>query len=388
VALCSDKKEMNISGLLATRIMLLCYIMLVSYLYLDYFHIYLYNGDWLDLENGYTRIIVPDTFIYNNIVDVDNAWFSIISSGVKNTIGPSLIWFFGQFDWFVVLGINIFFIWFIFVFFERNLRFYAVEKVQIQRAMVLLALLPSMWFYTIGALKELPMMLFLLMFVHYFNQKKWIGFFLTLVALVVFRYQLMVILLTTFACIKVTSRSFRFSLLGIIVLSLVYPSITSLGPVEMEAVERFRSFQENSIGGFVENIRNSYYGASLFAIIIRVVQSLFEPFLTFIMSPGNYFYEDGWFSVYRFIQFSTLAMVVPYIYRALLNMIGIYKIGKFCNMNIQFIYVMLVLSVVMVGGFSFIHHRYLFPFFPLIMIAAIIHPRKYLVLRSRIVSSG
>lgn len=229
------------------------------------------------------------------------------------------------------------------------------------------------------------MMLLLLMFIYYYNQKKMIGLFLTLVALIVFRYQLIFILFSTMACMKITSRSFRFSLLAIIVLSLIYPLITSFGPLEMEATERFRSGQEGSIGAFVENIRNNYYGVSLFAIIIRTFQSLFEPFLTLIMNPSGYIYENEWFSVYRFIQFSTLVIVAPYIYRVFFNMIRIYKLGRFCNVNIQFIYVILVLSVFTIGGMSFIHHRYLLPFFPLVMIAAMVDPRKHLVLRSRVV---
>ena len=86
--------------------MLTAWVLLLSYQYLDYFYAYLAHGEWLDLENGFTRILIPDTFIYKSIIDTDNVWLSIILSGVKNTIGPSFIWYAAQFDWFIVLFIN------------------------------------------------------------------------------------------------------------------------------------------------------------------------------------------------------------------------------------------------------------------------------------------
>lgn len=103
-----------ISRLRFTRLLATVSIFLFSLMYLNYFHPYLENGQWLNLDNGFTFIIIPDTFLYLDLIDRDNILSSVLSSGVKNTICPSLIWALGQFDWFAVLFINIIFIWFIF----------------------------------------------------------------------------------------------------------------------------------------------------------------------------------------------------------------------------------------------------------------------------------
>ena len=372
MALCGGKKRVKVSRFFFTRVMLTAWVLLLSYQYLDYFYAYLAHGEWLDLENGFTRILIPDTFIYKSIIDTDNVWLSIILSGVKNTIGPSFIWYAAQFDWFIVLFINVVIIWFIFVFFEKNLNYYGVSPRVAQHTMLVFALLPSTSFYAIGALKELPTMLLLLMLVYFYNRRRLFIVLWVSVALIFFRYQLIVILLGTVAITRFNNRSFRFSLFAIIALSLIYPVIISFGMLEMEAVERFRSSQTETYGAIIENIRNNYYGFSFFAIVVRVLQTLFEPMFGFIPNPIEYFYEEGMFSIFRFVQVSTILIMMPYIYKTVFKMINLYRLDGYLHNSINALYVIILLSFFLVGGFSFIHHRYLVTFFPLIMIAAII----------------
>jgi len=161
-------------------------------------------------------------------------------------------------------------------------------------------------------------------------------------------------------------------LFAIIALSLIYPVIISFGMLEMEAVERFRSSQTETYGAIIENIRNNYYGFSFFAIVVRVLQTLFEPMFGFIPNPIEYFYEEGMFSIFRFVQVSTILIMMPYIYKTVFKMINLYRLDGYLHNSINALYVIILLSFFLVGGFSFIHHRYLVPFFPLIMIAAII----------------
>ena len=361
---------MKVSELLSTRVVLTGGVLFLSYLYLDYFYVYLVNGEWFGLENGFTRVLVPDTFLYKSVIDVDNVWLSIILSNVKNTIGPSSIWYVAQFDWFIVLFINIVIVWFILVFFEKNLNYYGVSPRVIQYTVLVFALLPSTSFYAIGALKELPTMLLLLMFVYFYNRRRLFILLWVSAALIVFRYQLIVILLGTIAITRFNDRSFRFALFVIVAVSVVYPAITFFGVLEVEATDRFRSWQTGTAGAVIENIRNNYYGFSFFAIVARVLQSLFEPLLTFALNSGEYLYEEGAFSIYRFVQISTIIIMIPYIYKTVFKMINMYRMDGYLHHSTNTIYVLTLLSTVLVGGFSFIHHRYLLPFFPLIMIAA------------------
>ena len=178
-----------ISKLFLIRCILTTLLIIVSWFYLDYFYPYLITGEWLDLDNGFTRIIVPDTFIYERTIDKDNVLMSIIFSSVKNTIGPSLIWFFSGYNWYVVLLLNSIFVWLILLFLEKNLKFYGVNSKKIYSVVVVFSLLPSTTFYMIGSLKELPTMLFLLMILFFANTKKWILLGLAILLLILFRYQ-------------------------------------------------------------------------------------------------------------------------------------------------------------------------------------------------------
>ena len=93
---------------------------------------------------------------------------------------------------------------------------------------------------------------------------------------------------------------------------------------------------------------------------------------SFIPNPIEYFYEEGMFSIFRFVQVSTILIMMPYIYKTVFKMINLYRLDGYLHNSINALYVIILLSFFLVGGFSFIHHRYLVPFFPLIMIAAII----------------
>ena len=78
----------------------------IGFFYIQYFHASLSSNEY-EHVNGFTRIVIPDSFLYKDIIDVDNILVSIGLSGVKNTIGPSTLWVLADFNWYVVFCINV-----------------------------------------------------------------------------------------------------------------------------------------------------------------------------------------------------------------------------------------------------------------------------------------
>lgn len=59
--------------------------------YVANFHSALATGDWIDIK-GYTRIVIPDTFVYKGLIEEELSLLAISVAGIKNAIGPALIW--------------------------------------------------------------------------------------------------------------------------------------------------------------------------------------------------------------------------------------------------------------------------------------------------------
>jgi hypothetical protein len=64
--------------------------------------------------------------------------------------------------------------------------------------------------------------------------------------------------------------------------------------------------------------------------------------------------------------------MIPFTWLFLKKIIFIIKKGRLIDKNIQTLYFLLLSLIILIGGFSFIHHRYLYPLFPLIIIASLI----------------
>lgn len=151
-----------------------------------------------------------------------------------------------------------------------------------------------------------------------------------------------------------------------------YPMMMHLDIMSMSATELFREEAGGTtgIGSIVENIRNNVYIFSFFAILIRAVQTFFEPILSFVRTFS--LFEDGDFALYQFQQLITNFVMIPYFLLFFKKLFFIFKKRSLIDKNIQTLFLLLFSLIILIGGFSFIHNRYLYPLFPLLIMASLI----------------
>ena len=340
------------------------------------FHDYLVESEWQNVF-GLTRIVIPDTFLYAYLVDIDDFYTSVVLSGVKNSLGPSTLWYIAGFNWYVMCFINVLFIWAIVIYLEKLASAYGIRKPDIQWAILLFIFVPGTLYYSIGALKELPMMLLLLMSLYYYNRQAYLAALLSALLLVAFRYQLAIILIFVAVLPLVPRNRFRWAMYAMLMLAAIYPALEGFQVLEKETTETYReeSGTEASLGGGAETIRNNLYVLSAVGVALRTAQSFLEPVLTIARDMSVA--EDGFVSIFAIVQLATNVAFIPFALGFLLKLPRVWRGGDRVPPEVQSLYALVVISFILVGGFSFIHHRYLYPFFPILIIAALI-PRARL----------
>lgn len=356
-----------------TRAIILLLLIAFVFIYITTFKESLTSGDWVS-SNGYTFIVIPDTFLYSDLVNVDSLFETALLSGVKNSIVPSLLWIVAGFDWVTIGLINIGIAYLITFYMNLLAKHYDILCSKAELAALIFLILPTTFYYSIGALKELPMALCLVAGFYYINLRKIKIFSLILLALVLTRYQMAVIFIILFIA-KYNSKTVLNSVLIMVGLSVIYPLISSLDLLSQDTTALYRKEYGvvGSMGSMIENVRNNIYGLSVLAISIRIFQSLFEPIIGFIQSGSVHDGAD--LSIYRLMHVISNIMVLPYLYLFFkkLKTIIFYK-AKIAQ-DVQLLNAFLIICLISIGGFSFVHGRYILPFMPLIIIASLI-PHK------------
>lgn len=345
-------------------------VVILGFFYLHVFNDCLISGD-LEAVKGFRSIALPDTFLYASLVDYSSIFQSVLIGSVKNSIFPSLLWVITGSNWSIMLLANALISYLITVYMGNLASQYQVPPRKAQLAMIVFLLLPTTFFYSIGALKELPMALCIVAGIYYFNARKFTIVFFIATLLCLIRYQMIaIILILVFA--KIFRGLMRYSMSIILLIMLFYPAFSSFEWFSEAATSLYRdqAGQLGSLGSSVEYARDHLFVISAIAILIRVFQSLFEPIIT-IFQLGS-FYQDGYLSVYNIFHVITSIAILPYLIFFLkkLNEVLFGKTKK--TIQVEFIYSFLVISLISVGGFSMVHGRYLLPFIPLIMIASLI----------------
>ena len=85
-------------------------IVLAAILYTKIFYEALISEDWYSVD-GFRRIVIPDTFLYKSLLESEASIYLIAFAGIKNSIGPSLIWFLAGMNWYLVVLINALFVY-------------------------------------------------------------------------------------------------------------------------------------------------------------------------------------------------------------------------------------------------------------------------------------
>jgi hypothetical protein len=343
--------------------------LITTLLYSNFFIDYLVVNEWLNVS-GYTRIIIPDTFLYLSILD-GNSLVSLLNIGIKNTIGPSLLWYLTDGNWYLMIFLNWLMIGLIAIYIVKISNIYSISTTQIQVAALLFLLSPTCAYYSVGALKEIPTTLLLLIYVRgILTGSKW-SVIVSSILLILFRYQLAVVIGLIYILALRKKTILRNSIIIMLLLIAIYPFLQGNNLLSSEATLSYRETYgvQGSIGSYIELLRNNYPVLSIVGVLIRVLQTILEPILTLLRSG---FYEDESLSVYAVAHVTGFFLVIGYIYMYLKKLFYMIRRPGKVNSDISFLYTLLFIFLVLIGGFSFIHQRYIIPLFPLIMIAAMI----------------
>lgn len=336
--------------------------------YVWYFEFALLNDQWQEVK-GFTRILIPDVFLYISLTDSMDELniFQLAVAGVKNALGPVVLWNLAGRNWYGMLLVNMLFIVGSVVYTMKLARFYVVDIANTAKVALTLILLPVMIYYCIGPAKELPTLFALTGFFYHFIKRDLIRWLLMAMAMVLFRYQLLAVLLPFIFLARFTKNPLRRAVQLMMIAAMAYPLIAQVGIISPEETAKFRDGAEGQSGALIESIRDSVPIVSALATGIRIAQSVLEPAVNVFKSDG--LYEGKSISVINIIYLLSLVPLLPYWYRAFFWIVELYKVKRPLSRNVMSLYAFLVLFVVPVGGFSFVHHRYLFPITALVLLA-------------------
>lgn len=344
-------------------------VLLLSWSYYAVFSKEINNHKWI-YEGKFTKIIIPDTYDYQRVIGDSKSIVDLILSERKNTIGPALIWLAADNKWGRVLFANSVFLFLGLMYFAKTAQLFNVPGQKIWAMMALLALLPTTVYYSVGALKEIPTLVFLSGFIYHYLKGERLKWLLFALMTVLFRFQLGSSLLLFLVADRFNKRSLIIAFIVLIFVSGIYPYIKWLPVFNLWSTLSMRPVGVETLGGLVENVRNTMPVISVFAVLIRDFQTIFEPLLGFIKRPT--FYEWGYLSIYSIVNFASSVLFLRYWLLFIKRMVLILRDQSGLHRNVIRLYMLCLVTIVPIGGFSFIHHRYLYPVTSIVLLASVI----------------
>jgi len=331
--------------------------------------------DWNDYGT-YTiaRPFIPDTLFYLELVNTPE-WdlTTLAATNIKNGMAPALLWGVANGDWYRMALISVIIAFVGLVYVAKICQHFSVPRLRALRAITLIGLLPAVWYFSVGSLKELPTMTALAGFFYHHVKRQNLASLLWGVLLVSIRFQLAAVLpLFVFASFY-AKQPLRTSAIVLIICSAAFPIFASLNILSLDVTAIFReqAGTESNLGAALENLRDTVPGVSAVVVGIRVVQSVLEP-LAASFTEG-FLFEAGIPSILGFASLSTLLLTLPAWYRILVNIVR--GLRTTLPLDIQRLYALILFYAVPVGGFSFIHGRYMFPLTALVVVGAIFRVR-------------
>lgn len=343
--------------------------------YVHFFENSLYQGN-IEGERGFVGLYITDTLIYIDLLMVDE--WSILAfaiAGVKNAFVPVLFWQLAQGSWYVMAAINAAFLYAILSYLCRLCWHFNVPQRRAAFIVALLAFLPSVQYFSVGSLKELPTLLALTGFLYHFLKGQKGYWFLWALVLILLRYQLGVLLMIFIFCASFSKSPLRMAALLVLGGTMAYPFFSHFGILSSETTEFLREETDSqaSAGALLESIRETVPIASAAAVLVRALQSLMEPIITLIGGP--YLFYDGAISIEGFAYLSALILTVPSwvrtaaaIFRGLLH--GLPR-------DTEILYSLILIYGVLVGGLSFVQGRYLFPATALVLLGGVLYQQRH-----------
>lgn len=341
-------------------------ILVCTFGYLLCFEPALIDGDWLDVK-GFTRIVIPDVFLYISLTDRMNEfeWLQVAIAGVKNALGPALMWRLGGQNWYGMAAVNTLVAMMTLAYTIKLASHFDIPLHSTRHLAMTLALMPTTIYYSIGPAKELPTLLATTAFVYHFIKRQTFRWVVMGLSAVLFRYQLIAVLLPFVFIARYSRNPVRAAVSLMLVLAMAYPLIAKVGIVASEETGRFREESDSRAGAFIESVRDKVPIVSAAAVAVRVSQSVFEPIVNCLRPEG--IIEGGSISVINVVYLFSFLPLLPYCYRTLMRIRALRK-AEAQHPDIRLVYTFIVLFAVPVAGFSFVHHRYLYPLTALMLI--------------------
>lgn len=313
---------------------------------------------------GFTGILIPDTFLYRYFFENPD-YRTLLESGIKNSIGPALLWKLLGGDWYIASIFNVVMLFFSVVFLNKIGNHVGISISN--KILFPLVLLPETFIYTIGVLKEIPTLLIFSALLFYFLKKRWLLFFFCLILLTLFRYQFSIaITLFLLGHLVFRKNNIRFLVFVFVMLSSLYPLltqyVTGLGAAEGIL---YRGNAPGLGGGdFVQSVQDEWYGLSTLATMVRLFQMIIEPW------PAPNFLEGADINIMALILSISAVMLFPVWFKYFRFLFYALRYPNFIKKSDGIILSMSFSFVIMVSLNGFIHHRYLYPALGLILLVA------------------
>ena len=352
--------------------------------YVIYFLEPIKNEEWA-ATGSFNSIIIPDSYIFQRVAESIandqivvlvagsdtatefknvNYFYGILwwASRVQNTIVPSLFWAISNYSWNIATYINSILVLITSIYIFLLSTKIGIKKHSAYYISVVYILLPITLYNSIGFVKEIPTAAFITIFVYHFINKQKAVALLFAMLLVLTRYQLFAVIVL-FYFVSILRKPIIFTIIILFIISAIYPSI-DFNILASNAADTFRKQHVSTlnVGALIEQIRNEIPIASFLAILIRVMQSVYEPIITLILNRTNPQFNNVLVLSYLISNIVLVNMWTK-------SLIYVF-IKKNLDRNMSLIYSIFIIYVILVGGFSFISHRYLFGIIPIMMVIA------------------
>lgn len=350
-------------------IMLACVIlMLCTFGYVAFFHEALINDEWMDVK-GFSRILIPDVFLYISLTESmdELEWLQLAVAGVKNALGPVVMWKLGGEDWYGMAAVNLAIIAAIVVYTIKLAKHFDIDLQSTWKICITLLILPAMVYYSVGPAKELPTLLGVTGFFYHFVKRQTFRWMLLALVAILFRYQLLAVIVPFVFVARFTANPLRCAVQLMVVAAMVYPVIAQVQVLSAEETAIFREASGSQTGAVIETIRDKVPVVSALAVGVRVSQSVLEPVMNSLHPDG--LIESGSISIITLVYLLSFIPMAPYWFRTLMWIKELYGVKHPKSRDTLSVYAFIVLFAVPVGGFSFVHHRYLFPLTVLLLFA-------------------
>lgn len=336
-----------------------------------YFLIIQDSYDVFSSDGRFSRIIIPDTFIYKSYGESQNTIITTLD--IKNYIGPAFLAYVMKDIPYGDIIINILFIGIVGIYFIKILKLLNINSTL---PLLILFLNPESIYYSQGFLKEIPSLLFVTMFAYYFLKKKYVYLVPIILAAGIFRYQIGLILILIL-CMEIFPKyKFKILHLFLFLLFALLP-VVYIYLVPAELYYLYSAGSEIPPLGIGSIIFSSLQNIPLFGYVgipIRILQNLFEPFPRVPLFYGG----EGIINLY-FVTMLISLFIMVFFYIIFFKSSFFFILGKYRNKMSEPLYRLLfiiLIFAILASINSFVHHRYMYPIVPLMSFMYFIESNK------------